>query len=111
MILKSISVRSAAKLAGLLYVLMGLVIGAIVSLVALLGLSVSGNTEEQAGFLFGVGAVVFIPVFYGVAGYIGTAIATALFNLVAGWAGGLEIDIEMSQVPQPPQVGSEPLSQ
>ena len=111
MILKSISVRSAAKLAGLLYGLMGLIFGAIVSLFALLGLSVAGNTEEQAGFLFGVGAVVIIPVFYGVAGYIGTAIATALFNLVAGWTGGLEIDIEMSQVPQSPQVGSEPLSQ
>ncbi len=111
MILKSISVRSAAKLAGLLYVLMGLIFGAIVSLVALLGLSVSGNTEEHAGVLFGVGAVVILPVLYGVAGYIGGAIATALFNLVAGWTGGLEIEIEMSQVPQSPQVGTEPLSQ
>ena len=110
-ILKRIGVRSSAKLAGLLYGLMGLIFGAIVSLVALLGSSVSENTQEQAGILFGVGAVVILPVLYGVVGYIAGAISTALFNLVAGWAGGLEIEIEMSQVPQSPQVGSEPLSQ
>ncbi len=111
MILKSISVRSSAKLAGLLYGLMGLIFGAIVSLVSLLGSSVAESPQEQLGFFFGVGAVVILPVFYGVLGYVGAAIATALFNLVTGWTGGLEIEIEMSQFPQSPQVGSEPLSQ
>ena len=35
-----------------------------------------------------------MPVLYAVFGLIGGAIGAALYNLVAGWVGGLEVELE-----------------
>ena len=107
-ILRRIGVKSAAKLAGALYVLMGLIVGAVVTLVSLIGVS-TGQTPEIPGLLVGVGSIIVFPILYGGMGYIMMAAVATLFNLVAGWTGGLEIDLEISQ-PRSPQVGSEPSS-
>ena len=40
----------------------------------------------------GAGAIVILPIFYGVFGFIGTLIMAALFNLVVGITGGIEVD-------------------
>ncbi len=107
-ILRRIGVRSAAKVAGALYGLMGLFFGAVLTLVSLIGVS-TGQTPGIQGLLFGVGSIIVLPILYGVMGYIMMAAVAALFNLVAGWTGGLELDLEVSQ-PRSPQVGSEPSS-
>jgi hypothetical protein len=77
---------------------MGLIFGAIMSAVAVLGaLFRSGGSEGLGGFgslLFGVGAIVFLPVLYGVMGLVGGAIAAGLYNLVAGVIGGLELEFD-----------------
>ena len=41
------------------------------------------------GGLFGVGAVIFLPIFYGVLGAIGGALAALIYNIIAGMVGGL----------------------
>ena len=46
------------------------------------------------GALFGVGAVIFMPLFYGALGFITGIITAALYNLVAGWIGGVELQLE-----------------
>ena len=56
MILKSIGVRSAAKFAGLLYGLMGLIFGAVLTLVSLIGVS-TGQTPGIQGLLLGAGSI------------------------------------------------------
>jgi uncharacterized membrane protein len=38
--------------------------------------------------------ILLVPVFYAVFGYIMSAIACALYNLVASWAGGISITLE-----------------
>lgn len=43
--------------------------------------------------LWGVAAVVFFPVLYGVGGFIATLITAWLYNVVAGAVGGLELDL------------------
>jgi len=87
---------SAAKVAGLLYVVIGLVAGAFVSLFALAGAAIgagSGNGDGATfGALFGVGAIILLPIFYGFFGFVGTLIMAALFNLAAGMVGGIEVD-------------------
>lgn len=97
MIIRRVGVLSVAKIAGVLYALMGLIIGAFISLFALVGSMAAmggGNDEAIIGVFFGVGAVVIMPIFYGVLGGIFASISAALYNLVAGFLGGIEVEIE-----------------
>jgi hypothetical protein len=45
------------------------------------------------GFL-GVGAVIFLPVCYGLLGAIGGALTAAMYNVVAGMVGGLSVETD-----------------
>ena len=85
---------SVAKVAGLLYVVIGLIAGCLVSLVALAGGFAASDAEgrRDPGALFGVGAIIFLPIFYGVLGFIGSLIMAWLFNVAAGIVGGIEVD-------------------
>jgi hypothetical protein len=86
---------SCAKVAGLLYVVVGLIAGALFSLVAMAGAAIgaaSGEGSGGFGALFGIGAIVLLPIFYGCVGFLGTLIMAWLFNIAAGMVGGIEID-------------------
>jgi len=98
MVITRISPLSCAKVTGLLYAVIGLLVGAFFTLV----ISTIGSFVQQhempaggafMGALFGAGAIVMLPLFYGVVGFIGGAIAAAAYNLIAGWTGGLEIEV------------------
>jgi hypothetical protein len=99
MIVKKVSPLSVAKVAGILYALIGLCFGALFSLFAMIwraSLSIS-NTPDLPGFpafLFGTGAIVIFPVFYGVMGFVFALIGAALYNVVSGWVGGIELEIQ-----------------
>jgi len=43
----------------------------------------------MAGIMFG-----FIPVIYGVMGFVFGIIMAAIYNLIAGWIGGTEVEVE-----------------
>ena len=45
-----------------------------------------------AAMMFGFG--IFMPVFYGVFGFIFGVISAAIYNLIARWIGGIEVDVE-----------------
>lgn len=94
MTIKSVGVFSIAKVAAILYAALGLVFGMIMSLVNLVTSGIFGGTEqppEFVGLLFGTWAVVFLPVFYGLIGFFGGAIASWLYNIVAPFVGGVEV--------------------
>jgi hypothetical protein len=44
--------------------------------------------------MFGVGAIVFLPVIYGVMGFITGALGAAIYNLFSGMIGGVELELE-----------------
>jgi hypothetical protein len=95
MIIKRVGPVSFAKVSGFLYALIGLIVGGILSLVALAG----GFTSEAAGAaglgaIIGVGAVIVLPIMYGLMGFVATLIAAWLYNLAAGLVGGVEVDIQ-----------------
>lgn len=95
--LKRLNPMSVAKLQGLLGVIGGLIVGILVAIFT----SIAGSALQQAGgqggsglaFLGGVGAIVGMPIMYGVVGFIGGLIGAWLYNLVAKWVGGIEIEL------------------
>ncbi len=91
MVINRVRPLSAAKVVGLLYTILGLAMGAIVSLVSIFGGFSSGRGD--AGPVFGVAAVVFFPVAYGIAGFVTTIIIAWLYNGLANLVGGIEVDL------------------
>jgi len=101
MVIRRVNPMSVAKVAGALYGLMGLIIGACISLVFLaIGASAQSTRPGGAlvGMFFGAGAIVVAPIFYGVIGFVGAAVSALLYNFLAGNIGGIEIDVETEPV-------------
>lgn len=97
MVIRRVSPLSVGKVAGLLYAGIGLIIGGLFALVGV-GASTLGRANMPAfplaGMAMGVGAVVVIPILYGVVGAVFAMIGAALYNLVAGIVGGIQIDVQ-----------------
>jgi len=97
MVVRRVNPLSCAKIAGVLYAIMGLLVGAFASLVGLAGaLAIPADAGAGAGLfgaLFGVGAVVMLPIVYGCLGFVSTLIGAVLYNVIAGMVGGVEIDV------------------
>jgi hypothetical protein len=95
MVIKRFEPLSVGKIAGILYAAIGLVIGVIVSLAATIG-GLAGHSDFGAftGGLVGIGAIIILPIFYGVLGFVVAIIAAWLYNLAAGFVGGIEIDVQ-----------------
>ena len=93
MVITRVGPLSLAKITGLLYVIVGLVFGAFISLAAMVGGFASDDGAAGAmGALFGVGAIILLPIFYGCVGFVMTLIMAWLFNVAAGMVGGVEVD-------------------
>ena len=100
MVLKRVGVLSAAKIAGALYASMGLIFGCIIAVISALGAFGAATQTSGApawmGALLGVGAVILLPILYGILGLVGGAIGAALYNLFSGLVGGLELEMQTS---------------
>ncbi len=95
--LTRIAPLSVAKVAFVLYALIGLIIGAIVAVASLIGATLGlGQHDGSAlfGAIFGVGAIVLLPILYGVIGTIGALVMAGIYNLAAGLMGGIELTLE-----------------
>ncbi len=95
--LQRIGVMSAGKTAAVIYGIMGLIFGAIFSLVAMAGAAFGGGDEPAIiGALFGVGAIIIMPLFYGVIGAIVWMIGAFIYNFTVRFTGGIELDLSDS---------------
>jgi hypothetical protein len=96
MVINRVSPLSVAKLAGLLYAVLGLIFGAIISIIALAGGMGVNADEPDAAFpslIFGAGAVIVLPILYGCMGFVMTLLMAALYNVSARIVGGVQIDV------------------
>jgi len=83
--IRRFSPGQTAKVMGALYGLMGLVFMPIFVVAALI-------SPETMGF--GLGLAIALPILYALCGGVAVAIGCALYNLVAGWVGGIEVELE-----------------
>lgn len=75
-----------AKVTGVLYGMLGLLLMPIFYFAM--------RAAPSTAFNVGMGFAIAIPVIYACIGAVGSMIGAALYNLVAGWTGGIEVDVE-----------------
>jgi hypothetical protein len=97
MIIRRIAPLSCAKIAGIVYAALGLLFGVIVALFSSLGATFAAAQTRVAspllGLFMGVGAIIVLPIFYGIIGFLSALITAWVYNLVASRVGGIEIDV------------------
>jgi hypothetical protein len=99
MVIKRVSPLSIAKISFVLYAVIGFIVGGIFALfgAAMGSLASLGGEQRMSMFpaaFFGVGAVIILPIVYGVMAAIFSAIGAFIYNIVAGWVGGIEIEVQ-----------------
>lgn len=91
---KKIKAVSSGKMLGVMYGLMGLIFGSLISIITVLGSTLFASGDSKiGGIVLGVGAVIFIPLIYSVFGFIFGIILGWFYNVAAKWVGGLEVEI------------------
>ena len=95
MVITRVNALSVAKVAAVVYAGIGLIAGALFSLIGMVGFGAAMAGVEGAGAMsaiFGVGAIIFMPICYAILGFIGSFIAATIFNFAAGMTGGIEVE-------------------
>lgn len=100
--IKKVGVLSLAKFQGVMFGLIGLVMGFVYSFGGLaIDILVSNGTitsAETPGLSFGTllafGALIGMPLLFGAYGFITGAVGAFFYNLVVKWTGGIEIELE-----------------
>lgn len=96
--LRRIGAISLAKICGILYGAIGLIIGLMVSFAVILGVVVGSRLENSieplAGTFIGLAAIFLFPIFYGIIGFITGLFSAGIYNLATRFVGGLELEFE-----------------
>ena len=100
--IKRIAPLPLGKMMGVLYACMGLIFLPFFALAGVAGAFAQQTQQSQtagaapaalvAAMMFGFG--IFMPVFYGIFGFIFGIISAAIYNLIARWIGGVEVEVE-----------------
>jgi hypothetical protein len=91
-IVKSVGVLSVAKIMGFIYGCMGLIFVPIFLLMGALSSFISPDKNPFAGAV-GIVLAIAMPVLYGCMGFVAGAIGAFLYNLIAKWVGGFELEL------------------
>jgi hypothetical protein len=91
--IKSFGIYQTSKVVAIILFFSSLIF--VIPFALMMKLAVGHNIS---GFPFGGGAfIVLLPVFYGIMGFIMTAIGCLIYNLVAKWTGGIELEFETDE--------------
>ena len=97
---KRIHPASALRVGAVVYAIFGFIVGVCLALFYMLVGSAASTSSDggpgmrMLGFGFGLSSIIVLPIAYAIVGAIGGAIGAVIYNLAAGWVGGLEIDIQ-----------------
>jgi len=90
-VLKSVGVMSVAKISGLLYGCIGVLVAPLFLLIGFFGTLAGRQNGAFSGVLLGL----LMPFLYGISGFIMGAISAFLYNLLSDWVGGFELELEL----------------
>ncbi len=120
MTIKRVGVLSVAKIQAAIMAVFGLIIGVIYGLFFMVfGAALMSQTSGGGASAVVVGLLMMIgiPIMYGAIGFVAGAIAALIYNVAAGFAGGIEMEVESSTLaysappPPPPQWAPNPYQQ
>ena len=95
--LKNIDPISVAKIMGVMYAAMGLIFGGLFAVISLAGLPFAhGRGSAFPGAIFGVAAIIFLPLMYGGIGFVVGGVTAWLYNLFADLIGGVQVTLQPS---------------
>ncbi len=101
--LKSFGVLSVAKIYGIVCAILGFIFGLLYGAIFMLvgGAMMAGGQQTSETAMGGAGAfgiglvmIITIPIFYGIFGFVCGALAAWIYNVTAGFIGGLEFEVE-----------------
>ena len=90
--IKSVGILSFAKMMGAVYGALGLIVIPIVIVAGLISMA----SGEREGALAGIGFLalgILAPIFYGGMGFLMGALMAWVYNLMAKWVGGIQIEL------------------
>ena len=90
--IKRIGVLSMAKIQALVMGVMGILLGLIYAIMGIFyGVT---NNSFLIGFGLGVLAIILVPLMYGGFGFVCGAFGAFVYNLIAKWVGGIDIELK-----------------
>ena len=75
------------------------------------GVSTNGGPSVGAGLVGILVGGVFVALLYGLLGWVFTAVGCVIYNVVAGWVGGIEVQVDRVEPPAPPPAWMAPGAQ
>ena len=102
-VIRSIGVLSLAKMSAAVNAIFGLLLMPIFLLISLAG-AFAGAKQTPLSGAIGVVLALLMPVFYGGIGFVSGLVGGLVYNLIAKWLGGIEIELRAE--PSPPIVTS-----
>jgi hypothetical protein len=91
--LKRIGPGSAFKLGAIIYAILGFIIGIPFAFIGMLAGSFLATRAPIPGVGLGFFSIILFPICYGIIGGVFGALTAVIYNLAAGWIGGLEVDV------------------
>jgi len=98
-IIKRVSPLSLGKIQGIVGIITGLLSGLLayvpgkISAITQNASQTDAAAKEFANAL-GIGIVIFLPIIYGILGFIAGVIGAAIYNVIAKWVGGITLELE-----------------
>jgi len=99
-ILKSVKVAPVAKMFGAIYLCVGVLFMPFFLLMGAIASRMPNPSQTPILAGFGFGMALFMPILYGLMGFITGAIGAFLYNLFAKLLGGFALELEVEHVPQ-----------
>jgi hypothetical protein len=94
-VVKSVGVLSVAKIMGLVYGCLGLIFVPFFLIAVLAGAFADQDSSFRLAGVIGFVFAILMPIIYGGMGFVIGAIGALIYNLVAKWVGGVELEIEV----------------